>query len=225
MDQDHSSNGGGALPSVSANFDTNNQFMLNVSAPPGYKFLIQPPSGKAVRFGGGLNWQGNTTNGPSRYGTLAVRFGDLEGTPPDFSAARSVLSDFHGFFGFNDIQSTTFSTSLSFRSITLTATVPALNIGLGNANYTPATDSVLTVYYTTAQTTDPGPFVSLVPAAPLAVSLLVQPNGDLTVNFTGTLQSANDVHGNFSDVPSYPQGSYTIPKASLSTRQFFRARH
>lgn len=228
IDQDQSSGGGGVLPAIAANFDVNNQFSLTVSAPPGYKFLIRPPPGQAVRFGGALNWQGNTTNGPSRDGTLAVRFDGLEGAPPSFSEARASLSDFHGYVGFNDIRSAAFSNELAFRSMTLIATVPALNIGSGLQNYVPSSDSGLVVDYTTTQATDPGSFVSLVPHGPilrLPVDLLIQPNGDLTLTFTGTLQSSSNVDGPFSDVPGYPQGSYTIPKTSLSERQFFRTRY
>jgi hypothetical protein len=223
VDQSQSSGGGGVLPSVSANFDTHNRFVLTVSAPPGYKFLVKPRPAYPVRFSGSLTWwYGNP--GPSRYGTLAVGFGGLEGVAPDFSASRTVLSDFHGFFGFNDIQSTPFTNDLAFSSMKLTATVPSMNLGLGPLNYNPyGSDGSLNLYYSTAETNDPGPFVFIVPAQP-TVNLTVQPNGDVTMTFTGTLQSSSDIKG-FTDVPGNPQGTYTIPKASLSARQFFRARN
>ena len=211
------------LPSVSANFDTHNRFALTVSAPLGYKFLIRPPLGKPVRFDGGLTWwYGNSS--PSRFGTLDVSFGGLQGTAPDFSASRTVLSDFHGFFGFNDIQSVEFTNELTFATMTLTATVPNINLGLGSLNYNPyGSDGSLVLYYTTSETSDPGPFVFIVPAQPM-VSLMFQPNGDVMIYFTGTLQWASDANG-FTDVPGNPQGTYTIPKTSLSARQFFRARN
>src|SRR6185436_8832960 len=41
--------GGAVLPAVSANWDTNIQFVLKVSAPAGHKILVQPPSGRGVR--------------------------------------------------------------------------------------------------------------------------------------------------------------------------------
>jgi hypothetical protein len=41
-------NGGASLPSLSANFDLNNQFVLTISAPPGERFLVQPPAGRTV---------------------------------------------------------------------------------------------------------------------------------------------------------------------------------
>src|SRR6266850_2071499 len=50
IDQDQSSGGGGALPSVSVNWDTNTQFTLTVSAPPGQKFSVHVPAGRAVGF-------------------------------------------------------------------------------------------------------------------------------------------------------------------------------
>jgi hypothetical protein len=166
LDQDQSSGGGGVLPSVSADFDTHNRFVLTVSAPSGYKFLVKPPPEQPVRFGGSLKWRhGNSS--PFRYGTLAAGFGGLEGIAPDFSASRTVLSDSHGHFGFNDIQSTPFTNDLAFSSITLTATVPSMNLGLRELNYSPDTSSdALVLYYTTSKTNDPGPFVFLVPAQP-----------------------------------------------------------
>ncbi len=50
VDQDQSSGGGGVTTSFSANFDTNNQFVLTIAAPPGQKFLVQPPAGRAWTF-------------------------------------------------------------------------------------------------------------------------------------------------------------------------------
>src|SRR5689334_22498807 len=57
IDQDQSSGGGGTLPPVSVNWDDNSQFTLTVSAPPGYKILVRPPSGRSVGFGGFLWWE------------------------------------------------------------------------------------------------------------------------------------------------------------------------
>ncbi|MCW5552317.1 MAG: hypothetical protein KIS67_09110 [Verrucomicrobiae bacterium] len=50
-------------------------------------------------------------------------------------------------------------------------------------------------------------------------------NGGVVVTFTGTLQSAASLNGDFVDVPGNPQGTYTIPKASLGAAEFFRARN
>src|SRR5207244_4413370 len=99
IDQSQNSGGVGVLPSVSSNFDTNNQFVLTISAPRGQKFLVKVPPREAVRFGGSLLWE-STRGGESPPGPVAVRFGGLEGTPPDCSQSDSVLSDSHGFFGF-----------------------------------------------------------------------------------------------------------------------------
>jgi hypothetical protein len=221
---DQGPGGGAVLPPVWANFDTNNQFRLIVSAPPGYEFQVHPPPGRAVQCGGQLIWQGNSSNGLSRFGTLAVEFEGLTGTAPDFSASRSVLSDFHGFFGFNDLQSTPQVGDLAFTAATFTATVPSVNVGSGLLNYSPHSDSALVFYYTTSETNDPGRFLSIVPLTPPLLNIAVQPNGDVTVTFTGTLQSAGDIHGVFTDVPGEPKGIYIVPKEGLPAPRYFRAR-
>jgi hypothetical protein len=59
-------------------------------------------------------------------------------------------------------------------------------------------------------------------AAP-TVSVLLETNGDVTVKFTGTLQTTTDISGTFTNVPGNPSDSYTLPKASLQPQQFFRA--
>src|SRR5258708_28860374 len=60
VDQDQSSGGGGVLPSVSVNWDTNTQFVLTVSAPPGQKFHVHVPASEAGGFGVGRGpgWEG-----------------------------------------------------------------------------------------------------------------------------------------------------------------------
>ena len=67
---------------------------------------------------------------------------------------------------------------------------------------------------------------SVVPITATTPTISIKPeaNGDVTINFTGVLQSAGDANGTFEDVPGNPVGTYTIPKTDLSTRQFFRAR-
>jgi hypothetical protein len=61
-------------------------------------------------------------------------------------------------------------------------------------------------------------------APPPALGVTREPDGDVTVTFTGTLQSATDASGRFEDVPGNPQGAYTIPRTSQQQHQFFRAR-
>jgi len=56
------------------------------------------------------------------------------------------------------------------------------------------------------------------------LDIIHNPNGDITVTFTGTLQTATTVDGTFVDVTGNPQGTYTLPKGSLSAQQYFRAR-
>ncbi len=55
------------------------------------------------------------------------------------------------------------------------------------------------------------------------VAISLDLNGDAWVTFTGTLQSATNANGIFANVPGNPVGTYVIPKANLSTQQFFRA--
>ena len=69
----------------------------------------------------------------------------------------------------------------------------------------------------------------VVSAAPVGqpsptLSVTHDPNGDVTVTFTGTLQSSTTIGGTFTNVSGNPSSPYTLPKASLLPRQFFRAR-
>jgi hypothetical protein len=92
----------------------------------------------------------------------------------------------------------------------------------------------LSLSYRPAKTNDPGPFVSLVadelPAAlgapedRPAKNITTAPNGDITLTFTGTLQSANDLKGPLCDVEGAVSGTFTIPKASQITQHYFRAK-
>lgn len=60
------------------------------------------------------------------------------------------------------------------------------------------------------------------PSATLRVTL--NANGDVTVTFTGTLQTSTKVDGTFVDVTGNPQGIYTLSKANLESQQYFRAK-
>jgi len=68
--------------------------------------------------------------------------------------------------------------------------------------------------------------VSALPAGPALPILSVarNANGDVTVTFTGTLQSSTTISGTFTDVPGNPPSPYTLPKANLLPEQYFRAR-
>jgi hypothetical protein len=50
-----------------------------------------------------------------------------------------------------------------------------------------------------------------------------EPNGDVRVNFTGTLRSTENVEAGFQNVSGNPQETYLIPKANLGERRFFRS--
>jgi hypothetical protein len=229
IDQDHSSGGGAELPSLTVNWDANTQFALTVSAPAGQKFMVHVPSGKAVGFSGYLIWE-STHGGSSGAGSAQVSFGGLQGTPPDFFGATPVLSDTHGFWGFTDLQGGSFSNDIAFTSITLTATVPPQFTGNGSENYSPDPECALQFSYPTTSTIDPGQFVTLVPVEqpltiPPSVALIRESNGDVTLTFTGILQSAAAIDASFDDVPGNPQGSYTIQKGNLESKRFFRTRN
>ena len=167
VDQRQLGHGGAQMPPVTVNFDTDHQFILTLTAPPGQKFWVHVPAGQLVRFGGGLDWQAPPGQpiGPSEFGTTTVSLGNLEGTAPGYYAARACLSQMHGFFGFNDLQSLSFTNDIAFTSITLTGTVPSTQTGSGAVHYLPAGDNALVFYYTTTLANDPGAFVSLVPIA------------------------------------------------------------
>jgi len=161
IDQGHTSGGGGELPSVAVNWDTNIQFMLNVSAPPGQRFVINVPSGRTAIFGGFL-WWNSGGGGSSPRGPVSVRFDGLEGTPPDFAESDAVLADSQGFFGFADITSTSFSNRLAFRSMTLTGTVEPQYAGYEIQTFVPHNSSSLQIVYQ-SDADDVGPIVTIVP--------------------------------------------------------------
>ena len=186
VDQDHESNGGASLPSVSINWDTNSQFVLRVAAPLGRKFLVQVPEGAWARFDGFLWWE-STRGGFSPYGTAVVTLEGLEGASPDFSDSSPTLSDSHGYFGFMDVTSSSFAGQLTFTAIRLVGTVTPQFTGNGTEHYVPHLNSTLSVVYATSQTNDPGRFVSIVPIVPPpGIQVLPPlPGGCATVSLSG----------------------------------------
>ncbi len=166
IDQNQASGGGGVLPSISVNWDTNSQFMLTVAAPPGKRFLVQVPAGREVRFSGFLEWE-STRGGESPVGPVVVSFRDLEGTAPDFAGSDAVLSSSHGYFGFWEITSGPVTNDFAFASMTLIGHALPQYTGNGSENYVPHAQSSLRIAYAASDTTnDPGPFVSIVPVTP-----------------------------------------------------------
>lgn len=212
----------GRLQSTRLNFDTNNQYALTISAPAGKRFLIHP-RGQSAHFGGEAIWELSGVNvGGGPTGSMTATFHGLSGTPPDFSPSRSFLLDYHGSFGFSTLASTPFTNDFSFRSITFSATFYSVYTNSGTLNYLPDNSSSFQLLTITSQTNDPGPFIFIVDQPTLA--LRGQLNGDVTLTFTGTLQSANSVYGPYKDVPGNPAGTYTVPRASLVAQQYFRTR-
>ena len=128
----------------------------------------------------------------------------------------------------------TFSNDISFASVTLTATVPDTDVGSGTLGYPPLSEDALEFYYATTQTYDPGPSSPCLCGAFSRIAgagngagfgqYRRRTAGSLVITFAGILQSASSPNGPFVDVPSNPQGTYTIPKDSLSAQQYFRAR-
>jgi hypothetical protein len=66
--------------------------------------------------------------------------------------------------------------------------------------------------------------LSVAPLGGPTLTITRNANGDVTVGFSGILQSAAEVNGGFADVPALDPSSHTIPKGSLTSRQFFRTR-
>jgi hypothetical protein len=56
------------------------------------------------------------------------------------------------------------------------------------------------------------------------VSISREANGDVTVSFTGTLQSAANLGDIFIDVPGTPHDHFTVSAGSQTSFQLFRAR-
>lgn len=65
---------------------------------------------------------------------------------------------------------------------------------------------------------------SPVPAPTPTLSIARAGNGDLQIQFTGTLQSASAPGAAFEDVPGNPQQILTLPAGSLSGQHYFRSR-
>jgi hypothetical protein len=172
IDQNRSSGGGAELPDISVNWDTNSQFAITVAAPAGRKFAVEVPAGASVGFAGYLWWE-STHGGFSPSGTAAVHFENLEGMAPDFSGATTVLSDSHGFFGFQNLEGTRVSNRFAFTSMTLTGFVRPAFTGNGSEDYIPHLESVLRLFYSTTETNDPGNFVFIVPTGPMPLIQLI----------------------------------------------------
>lgn len=230
VDQTQTTGGGAVLPSEQVNFDTNDEFELTIAAPPGMQFAVHVPAGQSISLVGDLEWDASG-GGSSSEGATTVSFAGLSGNAPALGSLTAVLSPQHNFFGYNNLYSSRFTNDFSFTSLKLIGTVPSLNLGLGSLAYTPATGSRLGFTYVTSATNDPGPFVSLqaatataVSAALLGVGITQQRNGDVTLTFTGTLQSSTNLSQGFTDVPTYPRGQYILPKSQLKVTEHFRVR-
>ncbi len=66
--------------------------------------------------------------------------------------------------------------------------------------------------------------VSAAPSSVPTLSIARQPDGDVELTFTGTLQSASSLEGPFTDVPGNPVGRHVLPAAGLAAQQFFKVR-
>src|SRR6185436_6491452 len=109
------------------------------------------PQGGWAKFGGFLWWE-STRGGFSGPGQITATFADLDGIAPEVSPGNAVLSDSHGFFGFQNLESTLISNSFSFTSITLTGTVVPQYTGNGTEMYRPHLESSMFIYSSAAGT-------------------------------------------------------------------------
>ncbi len=66
---------------------------------------------------------------------------------------------------------------------------------------------------------------SVAPAAVPTLAITQGAGGDMTVTFTGTLQSAPSADGVFLDVPGSPQSPHVLPGGSLEGHQYFRSQN
>jgi hypothetical protein len=167
VDQQQSSGGGGIVGSVSANFDLNNQFVLTITAPAGYEFLIHVPAPGVVQFGGKLGWSNPDGYYAYYQGSVSASFEGLTGAAPNFNNAGAEISQNHAAFGFNALNSSYLSGDIAFTSISLTGSPLSQNTGIGAVNYSPSAingNVFYAAYYPGfGQTTDPGRFVSIIP--------------------------------------------------------------
>jgi hypothetical protein len=62
------------------------------------------------------------------------------------------------------------------------------------------------------------------PSSPNPTAIALDPNGDVRVTFSGTLESSTVLNGAFDDVPGSPAGTYVIPKGELVSEQYFRVK-
>ncbi len=181
IDQNQNTGGGGVLPSLSVDWDTNTQFKVTVAAPAGNKFAVQVPAGSQVGFGGFLWWESPGRGGFSPAGPVTAEFEGLEGTAPLFSGSDAVLSSSHGFFGFFDLEGTTVAGDFSFTAITLTGTVLPQYTGNGSENFTPHHESKLFLHCPAVSTnlvtivpTDPAPALRIDSISSEGVALSVR---------------------------------------------------
>lgn len=60
-------------------------------------------------------------------------------------------------------------------------------------------------------------------APPPSLAIETLSSGDVRITFTGTLTSSGNPQGPFGPVTGNPQGTHTVPAASLGDRQYFRS--
>jgi hypothetical protein len=137
IDQSQTSGGGAIVGSFVANFDTNRQFSITVSAPKNYRFVVRVPVGGRVRFGGNLAWTYLDGYYGYRLGPVHADFKVLDGTPPQFGNLSSSISGSHETIRMQP-GSSYFSNDLAFTSITLTGTVPPEDPHVGTRTYSPS---------------------------------------------------------------------------------------
>jgi len=65
---------------------------------------------------------------------------------------------------------------------------------------------------------------SVTPITAPGLGVVLEPDGDVAIRFSGVLQWASALDGQFADVVGNPQSPYTIPALALATRQYFRIR-
>lgn len=181
VDQSQVVGGGAAVPSISVNLDSDTGVSYTISAPTNYQFFVNVPTGSAASIFVDLGWK---TSGSDSIGNTGnnVTFAGLIGTAPSFPDNGFGVGNQDRVINFES-ETSNFTNSFHFSAVTFTTTYsPRSMISSGAQTYQPMPTNVFQVQYSTSESVDPGPFVSLVPIVLL---------GDF--NFDG--------HVNASDIP------------------------
>lgn len=176
-----------------------NNWMSTLAFDPGYQGYVDFDLGAVYSLNGLAIWNQSLSNVTVKVLT-------------DLGGSEQVVGDFNlinrqNYFSSYPVDMLPFATTYQARYVRLVINSihPIQGFSFG---YTIVGEVVASV----ATSGTPAPAVSIVGAS----------NGDVTLNFTGTLQTSTSITGTFTNMPGNPTSPLTIPKASLLPAQFFR---